>query len=222
MPFTFCCHFPVLFSLLLDVLFFFLNETSLSGYSATSASSSDCHLRSMKWRVQIMGSFIQCLKVLWILVSLRREGTKIVCGKESCSQPNFKIPWDVVTEDVQKAAFKGICYHWKYDLVLFSGTDLATGAQNGNLSSQLKRAEHVLVFHCFVLVQSLAVSCPLASKGSRRPSEMLALVETTNKFKSSTSWGKCGEQSFSYITHGTREEKILSHFINWANLNPLR
>lgn len=145
MPFTFCCHFPVLASLLLDVLFFFLNETSLSGYSATSASSSDCHLRSVKWRVQIVGSLVR--RALYRegvgnpCESLQGRDKDCVC-KESCSQPNFKIPRDGLIGDVQKAAFKGVCYHWKYDLVLFSGMDLASGAQNGNLSSQLK---HLLV-----------------------------------------------------------------------------
>lgn len=61
---SFSCFLP----LLLGVPFSFPppNETSLSGYSATSASSSDCHLRSMKWKGQRdHGSFLLVHTLSW-------------------------------------------------------------------------------------------------------------------------------------------------------------
>lgn len=68
-------------------------------------------------------------------------------------------------------------------------------------------------FHCFLLVQLLAVSCPLASKGSCRPNDMIAPVETTQiqiQDLLRQMWG-----TIFFLHHpGDKEGKILSHFIN--------
>lgn len=146
MPFTFCCHFPVLFPP--RCIFFFLMKHPWVGtvQYLHQAVIVIYEAWSEEYRWWVLWSSVHCImKVVGTPARLRREGTKIACGTQSCFQPNFKIPWDVVIGDVQKAAWKGVCCHQRYDLVLFSGTDLATGAQNGNLSSQLKWPERVLV-----------------------------------------------------------------------------
>lgn len=56
------------------------------------------------------------MNVLRTFVSTHGEGTKIACGKESCSYQNSKVPRDVVTGDVQRAAFKGALLPWKIRL----------------------------------------------------------------------------------------------------------
>lgn len=79
------------------------NKTSLSGYSATSALSSDCRLRSVEWKGQILAissSAHFLINVLWTWVSVPGGGTKIARGKGSCSHQNFKTPRDGVTADV--------------------------------------------------------------------------------------------------------------------------
>lgn len=193
MPFTFCCHFPVLFP---PLMYFFFNETSLSGYSAISASSSDCHLRSMKGRVQTVGSLVQCALYhegggnpcassqgrgknrVWYtkLFSTKFQNT-LRCGHRRCSKGSLErrmSPPKIRPGSLFRDRFGNWGAKWK-SLFWAEVAWACTGC------------------HCFVLVPSLAVSCALTSKGSCRPSEMLALVEMTNKFKSGTSWGTCGK-----------------------------
>lgn len=87
MAFTFCFQFPVLPLPLLDALFFFLNEASLSRFSATSASSSDCHPWGLK-ETSEPSSFFQCSphpSTFWTLAHSQEKEqlAETVCGKES-------------------------------------------------------------------------------------------------------------------------------------------
>lgn len=132
-----------------------------------------------KYRSWVLSSSARfTMNVLRIFVSLHVEGTEITCEKESSYQ-NFKIPRHVVTGDVQRATFKGALLPLK----IWLGSLLI--GRFGSCGKKCKSFFSTEVnwmctgFHCFVLVQSLAVSCPLASKGSCRPNEMFALVETT-------------------------------------------
>lgn len=117
-------HFVVIFlfffPFLMYLFFFFFNKTSLSGYSATSASSSDCHLRSMKSTDH--GFFLpvhtlswMCYEHLWVFMwkgqrlhVVKKVHTKISKYLEMKSQEMFK-----------GQLLKVHCYHWNYDLVLF-------------------------------------------------------------------------------------------------------
>lgn len=56
------------------------------------------------------------MNVLQTFLSAHGKWTKITCGKESCSYPNSKVPQDVVTGDVQRAAFKSVLLPWKIRL----------------------------------------------------------------------------------------------------------
>lgn len=102
---SFSCFFSL--PLLLDVPFFFfflfLNKTSLSGYSATSASAVIVIYKAWSGEQSSWVTFSSArlvVNMLWTFVSGRGEGTKNACGKESCACQHFKIPRGGVTADV--------------------------------------------------------------------------------------------------------------------------
>ena len=213
MPFIFCCHFPV-----------FCPPPSWCTFLKKKKTKQNipewiqCNICIKQWlsftkhdvRSTDPGSFLpvptllwMCCKHLWVFMG---KGQRLHVVKKVVNQ-NFKIPPEVVTGDIQRAAFKGTLLPLKTWLGCLSRDRFGNCGNNWKSLFSTARGWSRTGFHCFVLVQLLAVSCPLASKGSCRPSEMIAPVETT-QIQIQDLLRQCGEQSFSYITHGTREGKF--------------
>lgn len=122
MPFTFCCHFPVLF-------FFFLFGVPFFIPVKHPWVGTVQHLRQAviviyeAWKVQIMGSFFQC--------TLYHECVMNIC-ECSCGRDKDCMWWNKVVrtniskylemksqEMFQGQLLKVHCYPWNCDLVLF-------------------------------------------------------------------------------------------------------
>lgn len=121
----------------------------------------------------------------WIQCNIRiKQWLSFTKHEVGSTDPGFFLPGHtlyqecVVTgHEIFKGKFsKVLCYQWKYDLV-----QKDRFGNSGETWKSLLSAEVGWVctgFSYFVLVQLLAVARPLASKGSRHPSEPHALVET--------------------------------------------
>lgn len=188
MPRRFYCHFPVYpFHILNE---FFFSETSLSRFSATSASSSDCHPWGMTETTD-PSSFFQCIPHPSTLWASARSQEKNSLRRLCVVRRVFLTEISCRHWDVQRAVFKGFLTIRNMTWFSFKGK---VGNRSQNWSALLWMESGLCLDWSPLSGSGSVPSCflSLCFKGSCCPSEMLALVEMTqfqNQYPLRQMWG---------------------------------